>query len=248
MSSGRQASDVDTGGQAPERRRTSDLPPSEGSARLAERLLGAEDLEFLRALRTAGLLGELAGDELLRVATHVAETRTGLGRRIDLLEAYYEGPDPTAARRRRGRDRFFLQETAAASTGKKLAAGLALIAPEVGAISLEHSGGADGPLVLRAGAHVAALLDDEEKLDTGEVDLSEVEGRRGLATVTLRGLVRAVNVLLDHAGIRERLVGLRSDAAREVYAAVTVTQAIELARGGWLEDEDVEDVMELGGW
>jgi hypothetical protein len=35
---------------------------------------------------------------------------------------------------------------------------------------------------------------------------------------------------------------------REVYIAVPLTEAIELARGGHLEEENAEDVMELGGW
>jgi hypothetical protein len=66
--------------------------------------------------------------------------------------------------------------------------------------------------------------------------------------VTVRGLVRGVNVLLGRRDVRERLVPLRSDVMREVYVALPLTEAIDLARSGWLEEESAEDVMELGGW
>jgi hypothetical protein len=232
--------------------RLSKMPPSESAERLAARLLDSEDLEFVKALRGAGLLGELEGEELLRVATSVSDA-TGLERRIDMLEDYYGAAgDTERSYFRRRRDRFFMQRASEASTAKRLVIKLAELAPEVGAIGLERIGGStDGPLVLRAGEHFAALLDDyEENLDTDEVDLREIEdARHGHVTmVTLRGLVRAVNVLLDRNGVRERMVALRSDEDREVYVATSVTEAIELARGGWLEDEDVEQVMELGGW
>ena len=68
------------------------------------------------------------------------------------------------------------------------------------------------------------------------------------AMVTVRGLVRGVNVLLGRRDVRERLIPLRSDVMREVYVALPLTEAIELARAGWLEEENAEDVMELGGW
>ena len=58
----------------------------------------------------------------------------------------------------------------------------------------------------------------------------------------------ALNVLLDRYGVRERLVPLRSDAAREVYVALPLTEALELARLGHLEEESGEAVMELACW
>lgn len=235
----------------PEPRRLSTLPPAESAERLASRLLDPRDLELLRAVRSAGLAKELEGDELLRIATEVPEG-AAITRRIDLLVAYYEaGGDARVARARRLADRAFVQRADEPVTASEIVAKLAALAPELGAVAMERIGSSrDAPLVLRAGEHFAALLDDyEESLDTDEIDLRELEERRRLGQmVTVRGLVRALNVLLDRHGVRERLVALRSDDQREIYVAVSVKDAVELARGGWLEDDDVEDVMELGGW
>lgn len=231
--------------------RLSKLPPAEGAERLAARLLEPEELELVKALRTAGLLKDLEGEELLRVATAISEGET-LTRRVDLLATYYEADgDPDLARARRLADRAFLQRADDPVTAGALVARLAALAPELGALTMERIGtGDDAPLVIRAGEHFAALLDEyEESLDTDEIDLRELEDRRRRGQmVTVRGLVRAVNVLLDRHGVRERLVALRSDDDRELYVAMSVTDAIEIARRGWLEDETVEDVMELGGW
>jgi hypothetical protein len=127
------------------------------------------------------------------------------------------------------------------------------LTPEVGRIALERIGsGADSTLVLRAGDDFVALLDDfEETMDTGEIDVRDLEGRSSgqpASMVTVRGLVRGVNVLLGRRQVRERLVPLRSDVMREVYVGLPLTEAIELARGGYLEEESAEDVVELGGW
>jgi hypothetical protein len=65
--------------------------------------------------------------------------------------------------------------------------------------------------------------------------------------VTLRSLIQATNMLLERKGVRERFVALRSDEAREVYVATPLTEAIDLARAGHLED-GVEEVVELGCW
>lgn len=231
--------------------RLSQLPPPEKAARLASQLLDPDDLVFVEALRAAGVARELEGEELLRVATSVADAH-GAARQIDLLEAYYRAEDEGRARARRCADRFFLQRADRSTTAAGLVAKLAELAPEVGAIGLERIGGKDGALVLRAGDHFAALLDDyEEQLDTDEIDLREIEERRRnnqVTMVTVRGLVRAVNALLDRHGIRDRLVSLRSDDQREVYVSLGMKEAIELAREGWLDDENVEDVMELAGW
>ncbi|AKF08696.1 hypothetical protein [Sandaracinus amylolyticus] len=233
--------------------RLSELPPAEGAERLASRLLDPDELEFVRALRNAGVAKDLQGDELLRVATAIGDGDP-IARRVDLLEAYYAaGGDERTARARKLADRLFVQRANDPVTAGALVARLSSIAPELGAVKMERIGSsADAPLVLRAGEHFVALLDDyEESLDTDEIDLRELEERRrrGHTTmVTVRGLVRAVNVLLDRHGVRDRLVALSSDDDREVYIATSVTEAIELARGGWLDDENVEDVMELGGW
>jgi hypothetical protein len=217
--------------------------------------LTSDEAAFLEALRQAGLVAELVGEELARAvqaARDAALDLDPLSRRIDLLEAHYAaGGDAEVSRRRRARDRFLLQRGTEPVTAGQLLDRLAALAPELPPVALERVGGtADGPLVLRAGEHLAALLDDyEENLETGDIDLRELEGAQRPAgtMVTLRGLVRATNALLERHGVRQRLVALRSDAAREVYLATSLTEAIELARAGHLED-DTEEVVELGGW
>jgi hypothetical protein len=233
---------------------TNEERPSRPVASAAPALL-EDDLAFIGALREAGLVPDLAGAELARIA-RVIDGKAGLSRRIDLLEAYYEANgDAGIAKTRKLVDRFFCQHEGDPITTTTLLTALAELAPELGEIALERiGGGAEGPLVLRAGEHFAALLDDyEEHLDTGEVDLRDVEQvererAAGIMMVTVRGLVRAVNVLLDRNGVRERLVPLRSDPPREIYVAVPLTEAIELARLGHLEDESPEEVMELCSW
>jgi hypothetical protein len=227
-------------------------PPSRISispGRLAAQLLDEGDRAFVDALREAGLLAELDPDELLRVATVVSEPDAER-RRVTMLELYYEaaGNAESAARRRRA-DRFFLQRLGEPATAAGLVSRLAELAPELPSVRLERIGGGDGPLVLRAGDHMAAVLDEyEEETDTDEFDLAEAEARRRAPMVTVRGLVRAINVLLDRFGVRERLVNLRGDGEREVYAAVGVTEAVLLGNGGHLEDESPEEVMNLGAW
>ena len=100
--------------------------------------------------------------------------------------------------------------------------------------------------MLRAGDDFVALLDDDDEAPAA----GDPDDLRGVPStmVTVRGLIRAVNVLLGRRDVRERLVPLRSDMLREVYIAVPLTEAIELARGGHLEEVNAEDVMELGGW
>ena len=125
-----------------------------------------------------------------------------------------------------------------------------MLTPELGTVELDRIGGGDGPLVLKAGEHFSAVLDDyDEETDTEEYDLSEAaQHQRGVTMVTVRGLVRALNVLLDRHDVRERLVSLRGDDEREVYVALGVAEAAQLARAGFLEDENAEDMMELAAW
>lgn len=209
----------------------------------------SEDQAFADALRSVGLAPDLAGEELMRVA-RAARGEPGIERNIDILEAYYEAAgDEAVSVARRSVDRFLCQRVGDAVGTSALLNHLGALAPELGEIALERiGGGAEGPLVLRAGEHFAALLDDyEENLETGEVDLRDVESTPGQA-VTLRGLIRALNALLERFGVRERLVPLRSDADREIYVALPLTEALELARQGHLEEDNAEDVMELGCW
>jgi hypothetical protein len=218
--------------------------------RLAAQLLADEDREFLEALRKCGLLVELDAEELLRVASEVEESDED-SRRMDLLEVYFEGGgDPEVARRRQLADRFFVQKVGEPATAAGLVERLVALLPELGAVKLERIGGGDGPLVLRAGDHFAAVLDEyEEETDTDEFDLKEAAMRNaGVPMVTVRGLVRALNVLLDRHGVRERLVSLNGDDKREAYISLGLTEAVQLAQDGHLEDEDASDVMTLGAW
>ena len=221
---------------------------ADGPAPVAPSPVTAEDHAYTTALREAGLAPDLSGDELVRVA-RAARVAPGIGRSIDIVEAYYEAAgDLALSRTRRSVDRFLCQRVDDATGTTALLDHLGALAPELGEISLERIGGDEaGPLVLRAGEHFAALLDDyEESLETGEIDLRDVDGASGGA-VTLRGLVRALNALLERFGVRERMVALRSDPEREIYVALPLTEALELARNGHLEDE-AEHVLELGCW
>jgi hypothetical protein len=217
---------------------------------LAAQLLSEEDRAFLTALQSYGLLAELDAEELLRVASEV-ETSDEEARRMDLLEVYYAaGGDAEESRKRRLTDRFFMQRVGEPATAAGLVARLVELLPEIGTVKLERIGGAEGPLVLRAAEHFAAVLDEyEEETDTGEFDIKEAAQRAsGVTMVTVRGLVRALNVLLDRHDVRERLVALRGDELREAYVSLGLTEAVQLAQDGHLEDEDANDVMQLGAW
>jgi hypothetical protein len=239
-----------------ERASPSDAPRSRSKSsslsaeRLASQLLDAEDREYLEAIQGTGAMSELDGEELLRVASEV-EASDEDSRRVDLLDVYYvAGGNDETSKRRRLADRFFLQRVGEPATAASLVERLAELTPELKGVKLERIGGADGPLVLRAGDHVAAVLDDyEEETDTDQYNASEAEARkRGVPMVTVRGLVRAINVLLDRHNVRERLMALRGDDEREIYVAMGVAEAVLLAKAGHLEDDDTEDIMDLGAW
>jgi hypothetical protein len=223
----------------------------------ADAPLHEKDAAFVQALRNVGLLSDLTGDELrrtVRVARARGRREGSTMFRMELLDAHFTADgDATIARARRQADRYFVHHESEPATASALLDRLFELTPEVGRIALERIGsGADSTLVLRAGDDFVALLDDfEETMDTGEIDVRDLEGRSSgqpASMVTVRGLVRGVNVLLGRRQVRERLVPLRSDVMREVYVGLPLTEAIELARGGYLEEESAEDVVELGGW
>lgn len=227
---------------------TNPAPPSSESSLGLHR----EDLAFVQALRDTGLLPELTGAELERsvIMARMRSSKEGtVSFQIDILEQHYlAGGDTVRARTRTQVDRFFMQRSESWLTASILVEKLSVLTPEVGAIALERIGGPDGTLVLRAGEHFAALLDEyEENLDTGEVDLRDLDADAP-QMVTLRALVRAINVLLDRYNVRERLVPLRSDEEREVYIALPLTEAIDLARAGFLEEEQPDAVLEFASW
>lgn len=209
-----------------------------------------DDVAFLAALRRAGVTQEFDDRALGRAVAGLPPGTRGEERRIGLLTAYYEaGGDLALAATRRTKDRFFCHADGEAATAQQLVARLAAVAPEVRGIVLERiGGGADAQLVLRAGDVIAAVVDDyEESLETNEVDLREVDEGNG-PTVTIRGLVRALNTHLARVSVRERLVPLRTGDTAEVYVAVGMRDALDLAGAGLLEDEDPEELLELCGW
>ncbi len=208
----------------------------------------AEDLLFVNELCAAGLMEDLHADELSYVTEKLGDVQ-GVQRRVDLLELYYYHArgNPVVARGRRMNDRFFMhREEDQAATAKVLVERLADLAPELPEVRLERIGDAiTDPLVLRSGEHFAAVVDEyEEDMDTGEIDLREIDG----LSVCVRGLVRALNILLDRHGVRERLVEIRSDDERELYLATTLANAMNLRKSGYLEEETPEEVMELAAW
>jgi hypothetical protein len=195
-----------------------------------------------------GLLGEMT-DALLAIFQETASSTTDAdARRLDLLVRYYHANgDAEVMRRRRLADRFFLHDADVPASARDLVERLAALAPELGRVTLERIGSDDGPLVLRAGEHLAAVTDPEEdeELDTGQVDLTELEEA---ASITVRGLVRAQNILLDRFGIRERLVPLPSDGRREAYVALAVAEAMNLCRDGGLDVSNAERLFDLAAW
>ncbi len=230
-------------------------PPSSAVLASGEAPPHDKDVAFLQALRNVGLLPELAGEELkrsLRCARDLGKREGSAQFRMDVLEAHYTAAgNEGISRSRRQVDRFFIHHESEIVTASTLLDRLAALAPEIGPIALERIGaGADSTLVLRAGDDFVALLDDfEETMDTGDIDIRDLDaGASPSAMVTVRGLVRGVNVLLGRRDVRERMVPLRSDVMREIYVALPLTEAIDLARAGWLEEDSAEDVMDLGGW
>jgi hypothetical protein len=222
--------------------------PVPGAARVTVPIPTDDDVAFVRGLQKAGLLAELDDLEFVRVVgAQRPRSVRGLTRNIDLLEAYYDGGGQRAtASRRRARDRFFLHRDDDHATAPQLVARLSALAPEIGPVALDRIGGEEGQLILRAGEQIAAVVDDEdESLETNEIDLRELDAA---PTITIRGLVGAVNALLARVDIRVRLLPLHSDEQREVYLGFGVASAVELAASGLLEDEDPDEVVRLGGW
>lgn len=207
-----------------------------------------EDRAFIGAMRDAGLCSELEDVELDRVIQEVG-SRRGVSRRLDILEVYYKaGGDRDAQRRRQAADGFFVHNEREPVTAPLLVRRLALLVPELPEVELSRVGRSDdGPLVLRSGEHTIAVVDDyEEDLETGEIDLRQLD--EGPPTISLLGMIRAFNVLLQRNKIRYRFVPLASDASREAYVTTTVAEAMTLCSGGYLEYEDAEDLLDLAGW
>ncbi len=204
---------------------------------LAENLpLTSEDQAFIAALREAGLVSELHGAEVTRVARHVVSPGVR-GRYLDLLFAYYAAAgDALVSRRRMVTDRWFIYSAKQSLNLSQVLGRLLSVLPEIANTRLERVADEDGPLVLRCDEHVCALEDETE----------EGSSQR---SVTIAGVVRALNVLLDRQGVRSRLVGLFGDGTREAYVAIaSMAAAVPLAQAGYLTVPDAESLMEQTGW
>lgn len=234
-------------------RKTVSLPPPPPRAaprpqRDTVSLPTPDDRSFSAALHDAGLASELDENLLHAIAAHLHRRHIPT-RRADLLEAYYAaGGDREVEARRIARDRFFLHKESEVATARQLVERFARLVPELPTLTLERIGGPHGPLVLRAGEAFSAVDDphDEESAED-ELDI-DVEVEDPQPTVTIRGIVHALNSLLAKVEVRQRFVPLLSDDARELYVSVGVAEAVSLAQAGYLEDEDAESIIELGGW
>lgn len=211
-------------------------PPAEEPHRQAPSATHSKrDEDFVRLFRAAGLAGELDADQLEGIVSNLEDSGVH-SRRMDILELYYRGNDDTSiALRRRSSDRFFMHNDYFSVNAHQLVASLASLNPEVAPVELQRIGADDGPLVLRAGEHFSAVTDDDDE-----------EAEHG--TVAVRALVRALNVLLDKAGVAERLISLVPDDSRELYVGVTQEGAMTLLKGGCTELSVPAALREFAGW
>jgi hypothetical protein len=240
-------------GRAPAREDDRETDPTDQQAPKAESAAFPThaDLVLVNQLSAARLLAELDGPELRAICEALAGE--GPARLLDLVERYYGAAgDADASLRRRRAERYFACRSSEAVTARELVKRLNAINPELlgsegrPGVKLEKIGGDDGALVLRWGDHFAGIEDDEEDLDTGEIDLSHLDPKT--PTVTVRGLVHAINRLLDRADVRDRMIALRSDGEREVYVGLSLADAMTLCREDLLDEDDPEELMEQAGW
>jgi hypothetical protein len=207
-----------------------------GDAQQAHGHLTAEEASFVSLLHEASLCGELDGLELTRAA-RLIEHNSAPARRLDLLEAYYDAEgDPISGQRRVATDRWFVYRSQEGLNASQLVTRVLSVLPELASAHFERVGGPDGALVLRAGDHVCAI---EDEADDGT----------GVVSVSVRDVVRAVNVLLERHNIRVRMVGLFGDGQREAYMGVSsMAAAVPLVEGDYLAAADAEMLMQLTAW
>ncbi len=209
------------------------IPIGPGPAETADR-------HFVAALRRASLLRDLQEGELSRLLAR-ATAPTPFARQLDLLELYYASGDGAARMRRIEADWFVIHHASHGENAHAVVRRLSTVAPELGRPTLERIGSDDGPLVLRTGEHICAVIDEDDIASGEEVDLSEIEE----GYVTVRALVHAANVLLKHLQLTRRWVLLRCDGQREAFCAVDADRAMELCTQGLLEERSATRLLEF---
>lgn len=202
------------------------------------------DGSFVNALQAAGLLVDLDDMEFLRIINQLPDNMSGPERRMQLLSLYFQGgDDPAAGWKRTQADRYFIHRETDAVSAQSILRRVCALCPEVGQVTLERIGEARyGQLVLRNNEHVIAVVDDDE-LDDDDATVPIT-----MPTVTVRGIVRAMNMLLQRAGVRLRLVPLASNDHAEAYIAMSVRAVMDLAKAEFLDEDDPEELMEFAGW
>ncbi len=202
---------------------------------------------FISALRDVGLLGDLNDGLLNALLERLPPTHDEDVRRTELMRLYYVEAPSDGGVARRTKDRLLLHDAESGDSAREIVRRLVECSPEVGALSLERIGTDDGPLVLRTRSDTfsAVLEADDDDLDTGQIDLSELDAS---PTVAVQALVRAVNILLDREDVRERFVLLCCDGRRECYVRVSLADALALCTAGHLASDEDEAVLDLGAW
>lgn len=199
------------------------------------------DEAYVELLKHAGLVEELTAPLMMVLSEIVEQGPQDLeASRINLLVRYYDAADDAEARARRVRaDRFLLHDNEDLVDAHGVVERLNALVPEVDTIHLERiGGGEEGPLVLRCGEHLSAVTDDiDEELGENDIDLRSFEL---VETVSVRGLVGAVNGLLARTDFDRRFVMLVADGKREVYVAVPSAGALSLLHEGVLDHDSEE--------
>lgn len=218
----------------------------------------SEEHAFLITLKKGHRLSGCDQEEINRMSALMDDMEgtldrnepTAIRRRLEILELYFSPDSPTLRDQRRREDRYISRAVGDKDNLLHMLSELSFLYPELAPVTYERVGGV---LLIKAKEHVSAVLDDFEELsDSSEIDMLAIEHKLKhegtVSRVTFRGVVRAINVLLDRVGVRERLLPLRSDHKRESYIALGVAEAIEIAREDWLGEQEAEAILNLGGW
>jgi hypothetical protein len=205
------------------------------------RLVPSGDLDFLRALKAARLLGELSVERPPRICYE--EARPGvLARRQSILRTYFSADgDEEASLRRRLQDRYFALAADDPASAAELVTRLATITPELPDLRLAqlHETTHRTSYALKSGGSISRIADEWARLSVGR------DGPAITHALPVRSIVRALNELLDGAGTPQRLAPLLTDRTIDVYVGIGHESAAMLSEGGYLEDIDIEDVIEL---